>query len=215
MSYYKKAAEILTKVFTASRLDTEVTPDMVELLMKEQELEKERSPRIMNKIKEFLQEAGYECDREKIIEGSNKKEVVLSGRIKTIVSAMYNLLAPKNGRYQDLNDMIGMMIICEDKATCYDIYKLILEKFKENGDTFISEKDLIKEPKKNGYQSIHVHIVDSEGFVFEVQIKSYKMFAFSQTGDCKHELYKKRLETSMLKEDEWIIFDSLREEYWF
>jgi len=215
MSYYKKAAEILTKVFTASRLDAEVTPEMVELLIREQELEKERSPRIMNKIKDFLQEDGYECSRDKIVNGSSEKEVILSGRIKTIVSAMYNLLAPKNGNYQDLNDMIGMMIICEDKKTCYDIYNLIMKKFKETGDTVILEKDMINEPKKNGYQSIHVHVVDSEGIIFEVQIKSYKMFAFSQTGDCKHELYKKRLYTSSLSEEEWLIFDSLREEHWF
>lgn len=212
--YLKKAAEILTKVFNASRLETEVTEDMVKLLIDEREKEKARSGVILANIKRYLLESGYECDRKAILDSSESKEVIISGRIKTIVSAMYNLLATKNGHHQDINDMIGIMLICEDKQTCYDLFELLLEKMKANNATIISVKDMIANPKKNGYQSIHVHVEDKTGIVFELQIKSYKMFAFSQTGDCKHELYKKKLETSMLKEDEWIIFDSLREEHW-
>jgi len=213
--YYEEAARILTKVFNASRLETEVSPDMVELLISERELEKERSSAVIEKIKQILTDAHFESERENVLVHSSGHEVILSGRIKTVVSAMYNLLATKNGEHQNLNDMLGLMIICEDVKTCYELRDLLSDKLVEIGDTIISEKDMISKPKQNGYQSIHLHVSGRGGVVFEIQIKSYKMFAFSQTGDCKHELYKKRLYTSSLSEEEWLIFDSLREEHWF
>lgn len=215
MGYFENAARVLTKVFQASRLHEVVTPEMVELIMEERDREIKRGSQIIEKIKEFLIEANYECDRKKILDDSDKKEVIISGRVKTVDSAIYNLLAPKNGKPQNLNDMLGLMIICEDKMTCYDIRNLLIEKLTEINDVIISEKDMIKNPKPNGYQSLHMHVSTTDGIVFEIQIKSNKMFAFSQTGDCKHALYKKHLDASCLDRYESMLFNALREEHWF
>lgn len=211
----KRIAKILTTVFNSSRLYVEVKPYEVEMLMNAREIEKQRSKAIMEKVREVLVEANYECERKMLVGSSSKNGVILSARVKSLVSAMYNLHATKNGEPQDLNDMLGLMIICEDDPTCYKIRELLLKAFKSEKYFIIKDKDLIANPKPNGYQSIHLHVDNGENIVFEVQIKSFKMFAYSQTGDCSHdERYKARLNSNKLNEEESIIYDSLREVDW-
>jgi len=169
----------------------------------------------MSRIKEILIEEGFECNQENFLISSNPKEVILTGRIKTVTSSLYNLLAMKNGKSQDLNDMIGIMVICEDKETCYQIKDLLIKKLELDGDKIIKYKDLIDKPKPNGYQSIHLNVDDTKEFIFEIQIKSYKMFAYSQTGERRHKKYKSDLVDTGLDEEGSIVYHSLREEFWF
>lgn len=51
-------------------------------------------------------------------------------------------------------------------------------------------KDYICFKKKNGYESIHFVIVDSEGRHLEIQIRTFKMHAFAEAGDAQHAHYK-------------------------
>jgi len=172
--YYEEAARILTKVFNASRLETEVSPDMVELLISERELEKERSSAVIEKIKQILTDAHFESERENVLVHSSGHEVILSGRIKTVVSAMYNLLATKNGEHQNLNDMLGLMIICEDVKTCYELRDLLSDKLVEIGDTIISEKDMILtgiiSPTCKPISFTSLNFVVANAFVFDLPI---------------------------------------------
>ena len=54
---------------------------------------------------------------------------------------------------ETLNDIAGIRVIC---YFCDDIY-LIAEAIKRQSDLrIIREKDYVKNPKRSGYQSIHV-----------------------------------------------------------
>lgn len=52
-------------------------------------------------------------------------------------------------------------------------------------------KDYICFPKSNGYQSLHLVLVDTKGRYLEIQIRTLEMHAMIQTGIANHEDYKK------------------------
>lgn len=52
-------------------------------------------------------------------------------------------------------------------------------------------KDYICFPKVNGYQSIHLVLVDTKGRYFEIQIRTLEMHANVESGPANHEQYKK------------------------
>lgn len=52
-------------------------------------------------------------------------------------------------------------------------------------------KDYILHPKEEGYQSLHVILVDSQGREFEVQIRTYLMDQYAESGPASHIVYKK------------------------
>lgn len=82
----------------------------------------------------------------------------MASRIKTTDSIVKKLI--KKGRSvtfetaaETLNDIAGIRVIC---YFCDDIY-LIAEAIKRQSDLrIIREKDYVKNPKRSGYQSIHV-----------------------------------------------------------
>ena len=51
-------------------------------------------------------------------------------------------------------------------------------------------KDYICFKKKNGYESIHFAIVDSQGRHLEIQIRTFKMHAYAEAGNAHHKGYK-------------------------
>ncbi len=51
-------------------------------------------------------------------------------------------------------------------------------------------KDYICFPKKNGYQSIHLVLVDIDGRYLEIQVRTLDMHYFNQYGDASHVKYK-------------------------
>lgn len=52
-------------------------------------------------------------------------------------------------------------------------------------------KDYILYPKENGYQSIHLVFRSSTGKCFEVQIRTFDMHLYAETGKANHTQYKK------------------------
>lgn len=52
-------------------------------------------------------------------------------------------------------------------------------------------KDYIVNPKKNGYQSLHVVIRKPNGLTFEIQIRTFAMDVLAEFGSGKHREYKK------------------------
>lgn len=51
-------------------------------------------------------------------------------------------------------------------------------------------KDYVLHPKEDGYQSLHVVFFDSQGREFEVQIRSYLMDQYAESGPASHLSYK-------------------------
>lgn len=88
----------------------------------------------------------------------------------------------RKGKKQDvetaikcINDLAGLRIICFDVKQVYEIVDAIkkVEKVK-----VIKEKDYIKNPKDNGYQSYHL-ILEFQGIKIELQIRTILMDAWS------------------------------------
>ncbi len=52
-------------------------------------------------------------------------------------------------------------------------------------------KDYICFPKKNGYQSLHLVLVDTKGRHLEIQVRTFDMHVLIQSGDANHEDYKR------------------------
>ena len=82
----------------------------------------------------------------------------MSCRIKTPDSVIKKL--KKKGRevsfeeaVQTLNDIAGIRVVC---FFCDDIYRIADAIKKQKDFHIIKEKDYVKNPKKSGYQSIHV-----------------------------------------------------------
>lgn len=108
----------------------------------------------------------------------------MASRIKTTDSIVKKLI--KKGRSvtfetaaETLNDIAGIRVIC---YFCDDIY-LIAEAIKRQSDLrIIREKDYVKNPKRSGYQSIHVIVGvpvtynDKKREIrVEIQVRSFAM----------------------------------------
>lgn len=108
----------------------------------------------------------------------------MSARIKTTDSIIKKLI--RKGRevsfaatVGELNDIAGIRVVC---YFCDDVYE-VAEKIREQRDLcVIKEKDYVKNPKKSGYQSVHLivgvpvtYLDKTEEVRVEIQIRSFAM----------------------------------------
>ena len=84
-------------------------------------------------------------------------------------------------------DLFGIKVIVDREIECYQALEAIQKIF----PTFIRVKDYIKNPKNNGYKSIHLDIQDPKLKIWiELQIKTDEMEAYNEYGPAAHPLYK-------------------------
>ena len=76
---------------------------------------------------------------------------------------------------EQMNDFAGVRVICFDID---QIYWLVKEIGKLDSFTILKEKDYIRKPKDNGYQSYHI-IIAVDGVKVELQIRTILMDAWS------------------------------------
>ncbi|MFA6088788.1 MAG: hypothetical protein WC755_02910 [Candidatus Woesearchaeota archaeon] len=76
----------------------------------------------------------------------------------------------------EIRDISGLRFIASDEKHCYDILKYFTE---HSHNEFMvvdgSVKDYVKEPKPNGYKSLHLHLIDNRGLLHDIQIRTRKM----------------------------------------
>lgn len=108
----------------------------------------------------------------------------MSSRIKTTDSICKKLIKKERETtfetaQKTLNDIAGIRVVC---FFCDDIYQ-IAEGVKRQSDiTVLKEKDYVKNPKKSGYQSVHLIVGvpvtyndKTEEVRVEIQIRSFAM----------------------------------------
>ena len=78
-----------------------------------------------------------------------------------------------------LNDIAGIRVVC---FFCDDIYRVADYVKKQKDITLLKEKDYVKNPKKSGYQSIHLivgvpvtYLEKTKEIRVEIQIRSFAM----------------------------------------
>lgn len=113
-----------------------------------------------------------------------------------------NLPPTFNSMVENLNDIAGIRVIC---SFIDDIYMLADCLTKQDDVRLIEKKDYIKNPKPNGYRSLHliveipIFLCNEKRFVkVEVQLRTIAMESWAKL---EHRLrYKKNLDEKLLNE---------------
>lgn len=110
----------------------------------------------------------------------------VEARIKHLYS-IHKKIADKSSNPRSIIDIVGIRIITENTDNCYRALQIIHKIFRPLQNRF---KDYIAMPKPNGYQSLHTSVLDENGNIFEVQIRTKEMHEHAEEGFAAHFNYK-------------------------
>lgn len=139
-------------------------------------------------IQNFVKPIGEQLDNDQTLR-KKKIKYEISGRAKHIYS-IYNKTIIRQKPMEELYDLFAIRIILDtdDNSHCFLVLGLITEMYKSVPDTF---KDYISNPKKNGYQSIHIAVLGPDNKPVEVQIRTKSMHEIAEKGLAAHFNYKR------------------------
>ena len=128
--------------------------------------------RQMEELKEKLGDMDIECE--------------IQGREKHIYS-IYRKMLKQNRKPDEIYDLMAMRVIVNTVRECYAVLGIVHTMYKPIPGRF---KDYIAVPKSNMYQSLHTTLINSEGLLFEVQIRTFEMHRTAEYGIAAHWKYK-------------------------
>lgn len=88
----------------------------------------------------------------------------------------------KTGTITSVHDLLAVRIITSNEADCYTALDAMHELYEPILDRF---KDYIKQPKPNGYQSLHTTVISGKKRV-EIQIRTHAMNDQAESGAAAH-----------------------------
>jgi len=115
----------------------------------------------------------------------------LKSRTKTAYS-IFRKMQKQGVTFQQVYDVLAIRIIIdcppeEEKDMCWRAYSLVTEEYTPDTSRL---RDWITNPKKNGYESLHITVSDSAGACVEIQIRTERMDAVAENGVASHWSYK-------------------------
>lgn len=118
---------------------------------------------------------------------SDKKLIFrIFGRSKHIYS-IHKKMEKKNRSFEEIYDLYAIRVITQTELNCYEILGHIHNKYRPVPNRL---KDYIAVPKPNMYQSLHTSVLDNNGNLFEVQIRTEEMDRIAELGVAAHWAYK-------------------------
>ncbi|MBR6136667.1 MAG: bifunctional (p)ppGpp synthetase/guanosine-3',5'-bis(diphosphate) 3'-pyrophosphohydrolase [Bacilli bacterium] len=150
-------------------------------------------PEVFYDIAEKLNKTKIERDRivydmqNEITELLNEHHIPheIKGRSKSIYS-IYNKL-DKGKKFSDIYDLLALRVLVNTEQECYLALGLIHSVFRPLPKRF---KDYVAMPKPNMYQSLHTTVFGIEGYLFEIQIRTYDIDEVAENGIAAHWSYK-------------------------
>ena len=121
------------------------------------------------------------------------------------IHSIYSKMKDKKISFRELSDVYGVRILTHSEDECYRVLGIMHNLYKPIPGKF---KDYLAIPKANGYQSLHTILFGPHGVPLEVQIRTYEMDRFAQSGIAAHWLYKegadKGGESAQTRALEWL-----------
>jgi GTP pyrophosphokinase len=139
---------------------------------------------------------------------SNGIKHEIKGRAKSIYSIYKKM--DKGKSFSDIYDLNALRVFVKTIPECYQALGIIHSKYTPKPKRF---KDYIAMPKSNGYQSLHTTVFGNNGYLFEIQIRTYEMDQVAENGIASHWSYKEGLKTHTkdLMEQKLEFFKSIME----
>jgi len=119
----------------------------------------------------------------------------LHGRPKNVYG-IFKKMQKKKIAFEEVYDLCACRCIVGKKSECYKVLDLVHSIWTPVEGKF---KDYIKNPKENGYESLHTVVMDEEGNPFEIQIRTADMHFIAEYGLAAHWQYKESNLTSSTK----------------
>jgi len=120
----------------------------------------------------------------------------IKGRAKSIYS-IYNKLN-KGKKFSDIYDLLALRILVNTEQECYLALGIIHSKYRPIPKRF---KDYVAMPKSNMYQSLHTTVFGVDGYLFEIQIRTYHMDEVAENGIASHWAYKEHKDASQVMQN--------------
>ena len=132
----------------------------------------------------------------------------IKGRAKSIYSIYKKM--DKGKSFSDIYDLNALRIFVKTVPECYQALGIVHSKYTPKPKRF---KDYVAMPKSNGYQSLHTTVFGNNGYLFEIQIRTYEMDQIAENGIASHWSYKEGLKTQTkdLMEQKLEFFKSIME----
>ena len=125
-------------------------------------------------------------DRIQAAMDENGIECAVEGRAKHLFS-VWRKMQSQHLDADEILDLMAIRIITDSVADCYHALGVVHTLFKPLPQRF---KDYVATPKRNGYQSLHTAVINDDGRVFEIQIRTYSMHEIAEFGIAAHWRYK-------------------------
>ena len=113
-------------------------------------------------------------------------EAKVRGREKHAYS-VYQKMKVKQLPFSKVFDVYAIRVVVNSIDECYRALGVVHAFYSPVPKKF---KDYIAVPKNNGYQSLHTLVVNNDGLLMEVQIRTHEMDKYAETGIASHWAYK-------------------------